>query len=165
MKKNKTCAYMLAATLLVGGTFLGTKALFQDTETSNNSLILTTGKVDIEVEGGQWTRLDNTGSIVGEGTEFDNVKPGDKFVKRINISNQNSKYKVNLKVDDNTNIPEELKNIITVSNQNKDFINKGAQTSMTVEVKVEDTEEAWEKLNGTNLDLDAMYTITATQAE
>ena len=30
MKKNKTIAYMLAATLLVGGTFLGTKALFTD---------------------------------------------------------------------------------------------------------------------------------------
>ena len=28
MKKNKTIAYMLAATLLVGGTFVGTKAWF-----------------------------------------------------------------------------------------------------------------------------------------
>ncbi len=30
MKKNKTIAYMMAAMLLVGGTFVGTKALFTD---------------------------------------------------------------------------------------------------------------------------------------
>ena len=68
MKKNKTVAYMLAATLLVGGTFLGTKALFTDKLDSIGELAISTGDVDIEVTGiGTWT-LTRNGVDLQDGT-------------------------------------------------------------------------------------------------
>ena len=55
MKKNKTIAYMLAATLLVGGTFVGTKAWFTDEATVAGELKISTGDLDIEVvDKGTW---------------------------------------------------------------------------------------------------------------
>ena len=53
MKKNKTIAYMLAATLLVGGTFAGTKALFESKVTAQTDLVITTGSlklVDVKIK-------------------------------------------------------------------------------------------------------------------
>ncbi|RDY22507.1 hypothetical protein CHF27_013025 [Romboutsia maritimum] len=56
MKKNKTIAYMMAATLLIGGASLGTKALFSDqAEAKVNDLIITMGNLHVKVdEGDGW---------------------------------------------------------------------------------------------------------------
>ncbi|MDU3337233.1 TasA family protein [Paraclostridium bifermentans] len=89
MKKNKTIAYALAATLLVGGTFVGTKALFTDKAEAYNDLVITMGKLDINVEEGEWKiENDNTeSSNLTNNDRFTNVKPGDSFLKEVTITN------------------------------------------------------------------------------
>ena len=171
MRKNKTVAYMLAAALLVGGTFAGTKALFQDTETVHNPLIIKTGKVDITAYGNSWIMMNESGVILEDGSNvdntFSNVQPGYKFTKNIRISNNSSStYNVNLGVKASDNIPTDLKNIITITNQDmsQKVLSPGGSTTMTVEVKINNTDEAWQKLNGlSQLDLDAIYEITGIQ--
>lgn len=76
MKKNKTIAYMLAAALLVGGTFAGTKALFTDSIKAVGELKISTGDVDIEITdtptipyGNEW-RLYRNGNELKEGTNI-----------------------------------------------------------------------------------------------
>ena len=54
MKKNKTIVYMLAAALLVGGTFVGTKAYFTDSAEAKTNLILSMGDVDVSAEDTEW---------------------------------------------------------------------------------------------------------------
>lgn len=96
MKKNKTAAYMLAATLLVGGTFVGTKALFTDSVDSIGELTLSTGDIDIEAEVIQDWILDRNGKDDNKGTNnpgapegplFDNLKTGDVLTKTVEIEN------------------------------------------------------------------------------
>lgn len=84
MRKNKTVAYMLAATLLVGGTFIGTKALFTDKEDIVGELAISTGDVDIEVIDDSKWQLDRNGSEYSEDTnvqtkeaDITGVAPGD----------------------------------------------------------------------------------------
>ncbi|MBO3444221.1 SipW-dependent-type signal peptide-containing protein [Clostridium sp. CCUG 7971] len=94
MKKNKTIAYMLAATLLVGGTFMGTKAFFTDSATASNDLVITMGNVDLLVEEGPW-KNENEGTEASqsknsEGNIFKNVKPNDRFIKEMTIKNNGS---------------------------------------------------------------------------
>lgn len=94
MKKNKTIAFMLAATLLVGGTFLGTKAWFTDSAEASNDLIITMGNVDLLVEEGPWvnenknTEADQSKN--SQGNIFMDVKPGDSFRKKVTIKNNGS---------------------------------------------------------------------------
>lgn len=105
MKKNKTLAYMLAATLLVGGTFVGTKALFTDVEQVAGELKISTGDVDIEVINDTNWILDRNGNEFADGstvkgetgigpinlpeteTFANNIKPGDVLTKEITIKN------------------------------------------------------------------------------
>ncbi len=95
MKKNKTIAYMLAATLLVGGTFVGTKAYFTDKAESKTDLILSMGDVDVSVKDDEGWKYETTVHGEKEATpwrllnadSFMNVKPGDKFVKEVVIKN------------------------------------------------------------------------------
>ena len=91
MKKNKTIAYALAATLLVGGTFAGTKALFSDEAKVTGELSISTGDVDITTTG-----VENDWKIVRNGDEnngpskevtFDNLKVGDEITKQITVKN------------------------------------------------------------------------------
>lgn len=181
MKKNKTVAYMLATTLLLGGTFLGTKALFTDTATSKNSLILTTGKVDIEVNEDAWLRnvkdTNNDGKInaqdrpynqgceqSAEGT-FSNVQPGDTFMRYINVLNQESTYDVSLKIEKEiTNNNEELMKFIKIEDNILTELPAKANSGGYITVKIENTDAAWKAFNGAGqLDLNATYTIEATQ--
>lgn len=169
MKKNKVISLLLAGSLLVGGTFLGTKALFSDTKTVSNPLVLTTGKVDINVQADEWNHYRN-GNYVDSlkyGTEFTNVQPGDSFIKDIIVTN-NSTYSVKLAVEKELqNIPDGFEGLIDLTHTVKDDpMSKGSMREIRVEVKIKDVEEAWTALNGDNkLDLDAFYTITATQFE
>lgn len=89
MKKNKTIAYALAATLLVGGTFVGTKALFTDKAEAYNDLVITMGKLDVNVDEGEW-KIENNNTEASNSTNndrFTNVKPGDSFLKKITLTN------------------------------------------------------------------------------
>ena len=90
MKKNKTIAYMLAATLLVGGTFAGTKAWFTAKETVDTSFNITTGSIDMEIKDGGWAAQtpegEKTEMIVRPGHGI-NFKPGDSLEKRVTITN------------------------------------------------------------------------------
>ena len=105
MKKNKTIAYMLAATLLVGGTFVGTKAWFSDQVTTDNGIKITMGTLDLELEEthtGKGENLVKGWQLVREGEaesnnvsfngmvnkEFLNIRPGDKFERTITITNK-----------------------------------------------------------------------------
>ncbi|CEN80568.1 hypothetical protein [Paraclostridium sordellii] len=95
MKKNKTVAYALAATLLVGGTFLGTKALFTDKVDTVGELSISTGDVDIVAEVTQDWTLDRNGYEPNTGTsdggrlaQFDNLKYGDVLTKKVTITNK-----------------------------------------------------------------------------
>lgn len=114
MKKSKTVAYMLAATLLVGGTFAGTKALFTDNIDNVGELKISTGDVDIKVlDSSKWT-IDRNGVELKEGSNIEgdigeegfapshdtnkqdvapetpfanNLKPGDILTKKVTIKN------------------------------------------------------------------------------
>ena len=97
MKKNKTIAYMLAATLLVGGTFVGTKAYFTDSAETKTNLVLSMGYVDVSAEDTDWkyeTTVHGNQEVVPfkllNSDSFQNVKPGDKFVKKVKIKNSSS---------------------------------------------------------------------------
>ena len=92
MKKNKTIAYMLAATLLVGGTFVGTKAWFTDKVDAKNDLVITTGTLDVEFKGDwceEWGVISTNEEAekVGDNV-YKNVKPGDGFTKGVAITNK-----------------------------------------------------------------------------
>ena len=202
MKRNKTVAYLLAASLLVGGTFVGTKALFQSTAESQNQLILKTGKVDISIkEPSTWKRnlvdANKNGVIdtadltvpanqkVEVSKSFTNVQPGDTFTKYINILNANSTYDIKLDIQKNLNgIPEELRDYIVIEDgkeadkqhpgvsasqfENLTTIPAGQNTGGFVTIKILDTKGAWEainKLQNNNIDLNAVFTVTATQAK
>lgn len=129
MKKNKTIAYMLAATLLVGGTFVGTKALFTDQTTVAGELKISTGDLDIEViNSGTWElerngeehkdgttitdsstiggtdRLDEdkngqTNEKVPNGNFANNLKPGDILTKTVTIQNKGTLVATNVTVN------------------------------------------------------------------
>lgn len=97
MKKNKTIAYMLAAALLVGGTFVGTKAYFTDSVESKTNLILSMGDVDVSAEDTEWKyettvhgKKEATAFRLLNSDSFMNVKPGDKFVKEVIIKNSSN---------------------------------------------------------------------------
>ena len=91
MKKNKTIAYLMAATLLVGGTFLGTKALFTDKVDMAGEISISTGDVDLQMKTlRDWT-LQRNGDEDLTGTNgkttFDNLKTGDVLMKTVKITN------------------------------------------------------------------------------
>lgn len=103
MKKNKTVAFMLAATLLVGGTFMGTKAWFTDTKEVDNTLTVTMGAFDLELTENGATDGSKAGwTLVREGeVESTNpdangiisqyhtaIRPGDKFTRTYTIINK-----------------------------------------------------------------------------
>ncbi|MEG2457983.1 MAG: TasA family protein [Bacilli bacterium] len=94
MKKNKTVAYLLAATLLVGGTFAGTKAFFSDQAQAKNDLVITMGDLDVEVKEGNWMKGKEAGrpgsEVISSGENnniMNNAKPGDGFLKEVTITN------------------------------------------------------------------------------
>ncbi|MBC8632011.1 hypothetical protein H8697_09870 [[Eubacterium] tenue] len=90
MKKNKTVAYMMAAMLLVGGTFAGTKAWFTAKKTVDTSFEITTGSIDIETEDKGWVvktpKDEKTEMVVRPGSGM-NFKPGDILEKEVTIKN------------------------------------------------------------------------------
>ena len=101
MKKNKTIAYMLAAALLVGGTFVGTKALFIDVENTIGELAISTGDVDIKVETIQEWKLDRNGFELADGTT---VK-SDDHIEYTEIVDENGRIKTPNN-DDTNEAPE-----------------------------------------------------------
>ncbi|WP_025161797.1 hypothetical protein [Paraclostridium bifermentans] len=114
MKKNKTVAYALAATLLVGGTFLGTKALFTDKIDTVGELSISTGDVDIEVIGENKWKLHRqgndtntgTGNLAGDDMDFDNLKTNDYLMKKIKIKNNGTlKAQIDLERNNKVSIP------------------------------------------------------------
>lgn len=189
MKKSKVMSLLLAGALLVGGTFLGTKALFSDTATSENKLTLNTGKVDISVKEGSWLRnvkdlngnnIIDVNDIYQAGTgayeeskdgTFNNVKPGDTFTRYVNVFSGNSTYDVNISVNpdplDKTENPiREHIEIEDYTLRNMGKIPAGTNSGGYFTIKIKDTPEAWSALNGAGpIQLDALYEITATQAE
>lgn len=84
MKKNKTIAYALAAILLVGGTFAGTKAWFTDKEVVDNTLNITTGTLDLDVTDKGWYRNGN------ETEDFTKLVPGDVISRKIEVANNSN---------------------------------------------------------------------------
>ena len=127
MKKNKTIAYMLAATLLVGGTFVGTKAWFTASGTVDSGLVVTTGSMGLSVtEEDNWTIVTPDGDrteITNQGAKnnFKNVKPGDDFEKQVTITNTGS-----------------LNQVLTVTGGN---INNNLNENFTVSFKTQNNEE------------------------
>ncbi len=127
MKKNKTIAYMLAATLLVGGTFVGTKAWFTASGTVDSGLVVTTGSMGLSVtEEDNWTIVTPDGDrteITNQGAKnnFENVKPGDDFEKQVTITNTGS-----------------LNQVLTVTGGN---INNNLNKNFTVSFKTQNNEE------------------------
>ena len=165
MNKNKIMSLLLAGALLVGGTFAGTMALFSDTATVSNPISITGGKVDIDAYGDDWNHYRNNdfNTSLGYGAEFSDVRPGDKFVKNIHVTNK-SDYEVSLDIQKALqNVPEGFGNIVTLSHNNNTYLGKGATKAIRIEIAINNSEEAWKLLNGAQLNLDALYDITATQ--
>ncbi|MDK2586320.1 TasA family protein [Romboutsia sedimentorum] len=99
MKKNKTIGFMMAAVLLVGGTFMGTKALFTDKAEATNNLVITMGNLDINTKEDEWkiiTSTDTGTETTQKASDITNVKPGDRFRKKVTVTNNGS---LNQKLD------------------------------------------------------------------
>lgn len=113
MKKNKTLAFMMAATLLVGGTFVGTKALFTDEDQVAGELKISTGDLDIATDVGEWSMVggrteinhgtteDNKDSLQENLAIFDNLKHGDIITKTVTVKNQGT-LNANLSLTEDT---------------------------------------------------------------
>lgn len=191
MNTKKILSMTLAAALLVGGTFLGTKALFSDTKTSTNTLTLTTGKVQIHVREGEWVRnavdVDENGYIdtrdlsaeVNRGCEknttgvFKNVQPGDTFTRYINVLSPDSTYNVQIGAQIKDLSPdaehENLRKYISINDKSLKSIGvipAHTNTGGYITVKILDNDEASKALNGAiTFNINAIYDITATQVE
>ena len=150
MKKNKTVAYMLAATLLVGGTFLGTKALFTDQVDTAGEISISTGDVDLEVETTQDWTLSRNGEEENKGTgekvDFDNLKFGDVLTKKVTVTNAGTlKAIVDLvqKTHEQLDLPDGITYTVTVKKGDKTIDNlndmlmiPGDQITVDLELKV-----------------------------
>ncbi|MGL5642156.1 MAG: hypothetical protein ACRDDM_07805 [Paraclostridium sp.] len=94
MKKNKTLAYTLAATLLLGGAFVGTKAWFTHESKLSQKVQITMGelKTGIEYNGAWQIKPDN--DLEYEVTDLEsvlkNVTPGTKMTRNVIVSNKGS---------------------------------------------------------------------------
>ena len=171
MKKNKTVAYALAAALLVGGTFAGTKAWFTSEANIDNNLVIETGTVDIQA-------TNDTGWILnGEKSyEGDKLVPGDRLVRNVTIkNNSNVPTKVNVK-NNHGQASEELSNAINskfikvtdpgITNQN---LGSGESKTVPFEIEIgtpEKDNDIDNNYQGKSFDLSnfiAQYTITAEQ--
>lgn len=145
MKKNKTIAYMLAATLLVGGTFVGTKALFNDVVDIAGELAISTGDVDLEVVTAdtKWT-LERNGGELKEGTSDsiidENGKEGHANVEHPgkNVENETAEgnFANNLKNGDVLTKNVVIKNVGTLNATNLQ-ITKNEESNMPTWVSVE----------------------------
>lgn len=164
MKKNKTIAYMMAAMLLVGGTFLGTKALFTDSIDNVGEISISTGDLDIELEDANWV-LDRNGIEHGDNTQnvddpegigkgeiisndmnrtkafANNLKPGDVLTKTVKVTNKGTLAVGDLSVTENEgklNL-HHLSGLITVSKPQlgKTTLLPGESTTLTLKMTVE----------------------------
>lgn len=178
MKKNKTIAYALAATLLVGGTFVGTKALFSDKEQAYNDLVITMGNLNVDVTEGEWVNLNDKNTEAtntGSKDVFTNVKPGDRFEKKFVIKN-NGTLNQKLTISGGDALQNYSKDILvgqTLSNLNNKVLKGGESVEAIIEVCIpEDTQGLFGDKEGLNLnerptfnfnDLVAPFEINATQ--
>lgn len=99
MSKKKTIAYLIAGSLLIGGTFIGTKAWFTDGGTADNSLIVTMGSFNLDIIENKDVKEQPTGWVLhrngkpesikteANGHNFTNVKPGDQFIRTVTFKN------------------------------------------------------------------------------
>ena len=185
MKKNKTIAYMLAATLLVGGTFVGTKALFTDEIDAVGELSISTGDVDIDSQVIQDWTLERNGYEPPTGTsdkgrlaQFENLKKGDKLTKKVEIINKGTlKAVVNLKeVESITGkLPDGIEYKATLKNNANEDINGSviapgynAIIDFTIEVVGGGKHNSENSLNSdeqekTIIDLNDSYVLEAQQ--
>lgn len=148
MKKNKTIAYMMAATLLVGGTFMGTKAWFSDKAETDNGIKITMGNLDLQLlENGSTEEGKNFGwKLVRDGEEESlagkeiekgklassndnitddhiNIRPGDKFTRTFTIKNNGSlDQQVAVSHNINTSIGDEYSKLFTLDIETEDGI-------------------------------------------
>ena len=170
MKKNKTVAYALAATLLVGGTFWGTKALFTDKVDTVGELSISTGDVDMVAEVTQDWTLDRNGYEPNTGTsdggrlaQFDNLKYGDVLTKKVTITNKGT-LKALVNFTENEAVTDKLPTGIDFTAEFKD--SKGNKlpaestmdigSSATVDLKLDKQEQ-------TILELRDAYVLNAQQ--
>lgn len=186
MKKNKTIAYALAATLLVGGTFAGTKALFTDKIDTVGELSISTGDVDIDAKVDQDWTLDRNGYEPNTGTsnqgrlaKFENLKTGDVLTKKVTLTNKGTlKAVVDFKRSENVNLPEGIDYTAVYTdgkgNQSKEVDNllMDIGESATVDFKIEvigggqhNNEGSLnsDKQEETIIDLNNSYTFEAVQ--
>ncbi len=185
MKKNKTIAYMLAATLLVGGTFVGTKALFTDEIDAVGELSISTGDVDIDSQVIQDWTLERNGYEPDTGTsdkgrlaQFENLKTGDKLTKKVEIINKGTlKAVVNLKEDESITgkLPDGIEYKATLKNNANEDINGSviapgynAIIDFTIEVVGDGKHNSENSLNSdeqekTIIDLNDSYVLEAQQ--
>ena len=184
MKKNKTVAYMLAATLLVGGTFLGTKALFTDKVDTVGELSISTGDVDIDADVTQDWHLERNGEELNTGTsndgrlaQFENLKYGDVLTKEVKITNKGT-LKALVNFEENKEITSKLPDgiaytarIVDGKQLEKDTLVAPGESS-TIEFKLEVVKGGQHNENGsfnsdnqeeTIIDLNDSYTLTAQQ--
>lgn len=139
MKKNKTIAYMMAAMLLVGGTFAGTKALFTDKVDAAGEISISTGDVDVVAIDDEGWILNRNGKEYSDGTkgitdmkgkvgdigklsdaEFNaskgenafanNLKPGDKLSKKVTIKN-NGTLNSKISIDNTKKLEQQLNDL------------------------------------------------------
>lgn len=174
MKKNKTIAYALAATLLVGGTFAGTKAWFTDKEVVDNKLNITTGTLDIDVTDMGWYKN-------GEKTEdLTKLVPGDVISKKVEVANNSNVDSSVVVTKDDSKLSEEEKSAIDngfITINDGDFkakveALKGGDDPITAEFKIEigvgngsdnEIDNGFQEIELTNML--GNYSITAEQTD
>ncbi|MDU4935801.1 MAG: hypothetical protein E6X43_10855 [Peptostreptococcaceae bacterium] len=182
MKKNKTIAYMMAAMLLVGGTFVGTKALFTDQVDATGEISISTGDVDIEVVNDAKWEIDrqgsgdeNIGSLPGELADFDNLKYGDTLTKTIEIENKGT-LKAVVSLNENHEVTKRLPDAIQytakfIDGKDNVVLNRGDRQKVELKIHVTDGgkhNESEKSINSDSQEQDIIvltngYTLDAKQ--
>lgn len=175
MKKNKTVAFMLAATLLVGGAFVGTKSMFYNEDVVENQLVITMGSVAVEAEVQGWhlMELGTTEGVVLDGTHAVNVKPGDTLSQTVKITNEGTlNQQLDAVHEDLTNIETPLPKGIEIKTNKDDIAGKILKPGESLYFKMDliidkDVQnQTLDKFMGHTLDITTMipqYVIIANQ--
>ena len=116
MKKKNILLMILPSTILILGITISCAAWFTTKTKATSNIILNTGTLDIKLENNRWILQNKETSEVtnkDSNNNFNNVKPGDVFVKNVNLRNTGSlRQRLNFSI--NRDLPNNLNNILKV---------------------------------------------------
>ena len=172
MNKKRVATLLLLACLTIGGAAVSTYSWFTASVKSSANLIIKTGTLTSEIANDdKWVLEDKTGSEVKNkdaNNSFENVRPGDSFVKTVTIKNTGS-LKQKLTFTTSTALPDSIKNIfnVEITGAKNGELNPNGTIDVKVKLTLKGAETGNDKQNQTidfaTLKTTDFVTVNATQ--